>query len=117
MLIHELPRDPSMGTSDFHAEATSPFIDAGRGDCDLISSALEIFPVESAFVNVSENSAFSHSRTPRDLSGSEVLLDRRKRKNDIDQLGARLTGKRVINLFATLSRQIHDRCKIAVRSV
>jgi len=97
-----------MGTSDFHAEATSPFIDAGRGDCDLISSALVIFSVKSAFVNITENRAFSHPRTPRDLGGPEVLLDCRERKDDVDQLSARFTSERAVNLFPTFSRQIHS---------
>ena len=89
---------------DFHAEATSPCVDPAGGNCDLISGALVIFAIESAFVNVTENSAFSHSRTPRDLGGPEVLLHCRKREDDVDQLGAGFTSKRTLNLLPTLAR-------------
>ena len=92
-----------MWTSDFHAEATSPCIDAGGGDCDLIPSALEIFSVESARVNVSEDGAFRHTGAARDLTRREVLFDCGKREDDVDQLGAGFTGNRTLNLLATLT--------------
>ena len=96
-----------MGMGDFNAEATSPCVDSAGGDCDLISSALVIFSVESSRMNVREDSAFRHSRTHCDLGGSEVLLECRKREDDFEQLSARFVCKRASNFFSILSRQIH----------
>jgi hypothetical protein len=59
-------------------------------------------------VNVSENSTRRHSRTPRDFGGFEVWLQRRKGEDDIDQLGARSTSQRPIDLFSIFSGQIHS---------
>src|SRR5262249_60586136 len=59
--VHKLSGVPCMWTSDFHTEASSPCIDSAGGDCDLISSALVIFSVESSCVNVSENRALGHT--------------------------------------------------------
>jgi len=90
-----------METSNFHAEATSPCVDAAGGDCDLISSALEIFSVEPARVNVREHGAFRHTGTARDLAWRKVLLNDDEGKDDLDQFGARLTGKRLLDLVST----------------
>jgi hypothetical protein len=96
-----------MWTSDFHAKTTSPGVNTAGGDGDLISSALVIFCIEPAGVNVREDGAFRHARTACDLRWLKVLLDCRERKDDVDQLGARPPSKRAMNFFSSLSQQIH----------
>src|SRR5262249_50276954 len=92
----------------FHAEATSPCVDAAGGHGDLISGALEILSVESSRVNVRQNGAFGHPGTARDFGGFEVLLHRRKGEGDIDQLGARFSNQRPIDVFSTFPGRIHS---------
>jgi hypothetical protein len=90
-----------------NSKAVTPSVYTARRNSDLVPSSLVVLPAKSSFVNVRKDRAFSHSRTPRDLGGFEVLLDCRKGKDDIDQLGARFTSERPTNLLSILSRQIH----------
>ena len=88
----------------FHAEAASPCVDAAGGNGDLIWRALEVLPVESSRVNVSEDGTFGHTGSTRDLARREVLLDCRKCEDDIDQLGAGFTNNYALNFLTTLTR-------------
>jgi hypothetical protein len=89
---------------DDNPKISAPSIYTARRDGDLIPSALKILSVKSSRVNVREDGALGHPGTARDFAGFEVLLDRRERINDVDQLGSSLTRKRAGDLVSTLSQ-------------